>query len=133
MAAMLLFAALYCAVGVAFAEFGKSSNGILWRRLAWLVSALGFGAHIVYEQAVRGSSTRRTATLVSVAAALGASGLAIAANLHGWWTANYQRSLAIAVIAWPLLVLVPAYVVAFATATVLARWRRRAEGHRRSG
>jgi RsiW-degrading membrane proteinase PrsW (M82 family) len=124
---VLLFGALYCAVGVVFAEIGKSSHGILWRRLAWVVSAVAFGAHIIYELIVRGSTTRATATDVSVAAALGAGGLAIAANLHGWWTESYQSSLALAVVAWPLLVLIPAFVVAFVAAALLDRWRRRAD------
>ena len=127
--ALLFFGALYCLIGVVFAEFTTadptSSTTILWRRLAWVVSGLAFGGHLIYEQVLRGSSPRRAGTLVSLAAATGAFGLAVAANVHGWRTGGDQRSLAVALIAWPLLVFVPAFVVAFGAAIVVSRWRGR--------
>ena len=125
--AVLTVGVLYCLIGVVFAEFttpdATASTTVLWRRLAWVVSGVVFGGHIIYERIVRGSTTRTAATLVALGAALGACGLALAANLHGWRTGSYQRSLGVAVVAWPLLVFVPAFVVAFVTAVVLGRWR----------
>jgi hypothetical protein len=128
----LLVAAVYLVVGVAFGVFASGSATeamrVLWRRLAWLVSAVAFAAHIGYEQIGLGSSPRTTATRVSLAAAAGACGLAVAANLHEWWVAaaSYRRSLALALVAWPLLTVVPAFLVALVAAAALHRWRRRA-------
>jgi len=69
-----------------------------------------------------------TAMHVSAAAALGAGGLAVAANLHEWMAAApYRPSIAMALVAWPLLTLVPAFVVAILVAAVLNRWRPGAE------
>jgi hypothetical protein len=126
---VLLLAAVYLLVGVAFAEFANwsttSAMRVTWRRLAWLISALAFAAHIGYEHIRLGSSPRMTATRASIAAALGACALAVAANIHGWLVSSYQRSLSIAIVAWPLLTVVPAFVVALAAAAILSRWRRR--------
>jgi len=130
---MLLVAAVYLLVGVAFGAFASGSATeamrLLWRRLAWLVSAAAFAAHLGYEHFRLGSSSRATAAHVSLAAALGACGLAVAANVHEWWgAASYRPSLAIALVAWPLLTAVPAFVVAWVAAAVLTRWRRPAGG-----
>jgi hypothetical protein len=59
----------------------------------------------------------------SMAAALGAAGLAVAANLHESRAASHYRPLmATALIAWPLLTAVPAFVVALMVAAGLNRW-----------
>jgi hypothetical protein len=59
----------------------------------------------------------------SIAAALGAGGLAVAANMHEWMTASsYRPSIAIALAAWPLLTGVSAFVVAMIAAPLLHRW-----------
>jgi hypothetical protein len=56
----------------------------------------------------------------SIAAALGAGALAVAANLHKWMAgSSYRPSIAIALVAWPLLTLVPAFFVAIIVAAVL--------------
>ena len=127
---VLLLAAVYLLVGVAFAEFASWSTTnpmrVKWRRLAWLISAVAFAAHIGYEHFRLGNSSRTTATHASIAAAIGACALAVAANVHGWLVAShYQRPLGIALVAWPLLTAVPAFVVAMVAAAVLNRWRRR--------
>jgi uncharacterized membrane protein YoaK (UPF0700 family) len=127
---VLLVAAVYLVVGVALGAFASGSTTeamrATWRRLAWLISAIAFAAHIGYEQFGLGSSPRTTATRVSLAAALGACGLAVAANIHElWFAASYRRSLAIALVAWPLLTAIPAFVVAWVAAAALYHWRRR--------
>jgi hypothetical protein len=40
---------------------------------------------------------------------------------------SYRPSIAIAIVAWPLLTLIPAFVVAMVAATVLNRWWRHSE------
>src|SRR5262245_4079273 len=118
LATVLLLGALYGLIGVVFAAFttadANSSTTILWRRLAWVVSGMVFSGHLIYERVLRGRSARAAAAVVALAAAVGACGLAIAANLNGWRTGAYRPSLALALIAWPLVVFVPAFAVAFA-------------------
>src|SRR5438552_7059455 len=95
----------------------------MWRRLAWLVSGVGFAGHIAYEHFRLGNSPRTTAMHASIAVALGAGALAVAANLHEWMAgSSYRPSIAIALVAWPLLTVVPAFVVAMVAAVVLNRW-----------
>lgn len=122
---MLLVAALYLVVGIAFPQFSDSATTLMWRRLAWLVCCVGFAAHILYGTLRLGNSPRMTAMHASLAAALGAGGLAVAANLHEWRTAStYRPTIAISLVAWPLLTAIPAFVVAVIGAGLLNRWRR---------
>ena len=125
---VLLLAAAYLLIGLAFGEFSglatTNSMRLLWRRSAWLVSGVFFAAHIVCGHFQLRNPPRVTAMHASIAAALGAGGLAAAANVHEWRTASsYRPSMAIALVAWPLLTLVPAFVVAMVAAALLNRWR----------
>jgi hypothetical protein len=127
---VLLLAAAYLLIGLMFGKFSDwattSAMHLIWRRLAWLVSGVGFAAHIVYGHFRLGNAPGRTAMHASIAAALGAGALALAANLHEWMGASrYRPSMAIALVAWPLLTAVPAFFVAMAAAYVLNRWCRR--------
>jgi hypothetical protein len=127
---VLLLAAAYLLIGIGFAEFSDWATThamhLMWRRLAWLVSGFGFAAHIAYGHFRLGNSPRTTAMHASIAAALGAGALAVAANVHEWMAASsYRASIAIALVAWPLLTAVPAFVVAMVAAAVLNRWCRR--------
>lgn len=124
---VLLFAAAYLVIGIAFAAFsdaaGTNAMRLLWRRLAWLVSGIGFAAHLAYGHYRLRNFPRTTAMQVSIAAALGAGGLALAANLHEGMTASrYRPSIAIALVVWPLLTLIPAFVFAMIAAALLNRW-----------
>ena len=68
------------------------------------------------------NSLHKTALHASVAATLGAFGLAVAANVYGWlFASGNQRALAIALVACPLLTGVPAFLVAMVAAVVLDR------------
>ena len=127
---VLLLAAAYLFIGIAFAEFSDWATThamhLMWRRLAWLVSGFGFAAHIAYGHFRLGDAPRTTAMYASIAAALEAGALAVAANVHEWMAASrYRVSIAIALVAWPLLTVVPAFIVARVTAAVLNRWWRR--------
>src|SRR5260370_30026141 len=83
---VLLLAAAYRLIGIAFAAFSDwattNAMHLMWRRLAWLVSSVGFAAHIVYGHSRLGNSPRATARHASLAAALGAGALAFAADFH---------------------------------------------------
>jgi len=91
-----------------------------------MVSAVVYAAHVGYEHFRIRSSPHSTALHVAAGAAIGAFGLAAAANVHSLalGTANL-RLLRIALLAWPLITGVPAYVVAFVLTAVLARVPRR--------
>lgn len=126
--AAILFAILYLVVGIVFGELASLSASkeivVLWRLAAWLVSAIAFTIHIGYEHVHRRTSPPSTALHASVATAIGAFALAVAANVRALWTATgNQRLLALALVLWPILTAVPAFVVAWVLAAVLARVR----------
>jgi hypothetical protein len=111
----------------ALASHAASHQAVIaWRWAAWLVSAIAFGAHIVYEQVRLRTSPKITALHVSLAAGLGALGLAIAANVHARAVSPHQHSLILvfSLAIWPIMVALPAFVVALVTAILLARVRR---------
>jgi hypothetical protein len=91
-----------------------------------VISAAVYGAHIGYEQFRLGNSPRTTALHTALAVAIGAFGLAVAANFHEVRVASsYRRSLALALVAWPALTAVPAFAIALGAAAALARIGRR--------
>ncbi len=124
------FGGVYTIAGLAFGALaGQAASHdavVAWRWAAWFVSALVFGAHIVYEQVWLRTSPKITALHVSSAAALGAFGLAIAANVYAQTVQPQQHSLtlALALAIWPLAIALPAFVAALVSAIVLARVRR---------
>jgi len=125
--ALLLVGVLYLVAGLVFAALAGSagSNQVraAWRLAAWVISAAAFAAHIGYEQVRLRTSPRITALHASLAVALGAFGLAVAASLHG--QAVHRHFPAFALVLWPVLTALPAFVVALAAAAVLNRARRR--------
>ena len=126
---VVLLSALYFVFGVAFAAFAgwSASNSMreTWNRLGFLISAIAFALHIGYEHFRFRNSPLITASHVSIAVALGAFALAIKANVHGYRVGSgNQRLLAFALVAWPALTAVPAFVVALVAAAGLALRRR---------
>jgi hypothetical protein len=122
--AMLLVALAYVIIGVGFAALARSPDATvvrLWRLAAWAASAAVAAAHIAYEHYRLGSSPRATALHAAGAVALGAFGLALAANVH-WLLAGPpgQRAPLLALPVWPVITAVPAFLAALAVATVLA-------------
>ncbi len=126
----ILVGVLYAVVGITFGALaGSAGSGralVMWRWAAWVVSAAAFGAQIWYELFRQANPPRTTAGHVSAAAALGAFGLAVAANVHALGAADAHRPrLLVALLAWPILCGLPAFVVAWAAAAGLAFVRRR--------
>ena len=126
--AMILVAVAYVAIGIVFAALAADANHVrLWRLAAWLASAAVAAVHIGYEHYRLRSSPRPTALHAAGAVALGAFGLALAANVH-WLVAGTpgQRPPLLALPVWPVITALPAFLAALAVAAVLARVSRRA-------
>ena len=120
----LLAGTLYLIIGVGFAALSIPSV-FFWRRAAWIVSAVVYAAHIGYEHFRIRSSRHSTTLRVAFGAAIGAFGLAAAAIAHSLLTGTGNlHLLRIALLVWPLITGVPAYVVAFVLTAVLARGPR---------
>ena len=128
--AILTFAVVYLVVGFGFAALGNSSATIqirnFWRLAAWVVSAVAYLAHIWYEHFRLQNSPRTTALHTSSAAAIASFGLAVSANIHAQFVSSSNPTmLALSLVLWPLMTLVPAFGVAFILALGLVRWRKK--------
>jgi hypothetical protein len=87
-----------------------------------MVSAIVYAAHIGYEHFRIRSSPHSTALHVAIGAAIGAFGLATAAIVHSLLTGKANLGLLrIALLVWPLITGVPAYLVALVLTAALAR------------
>ena len=122
---MILFAMVYLVVGVAFPNPPASNKmQFMWRLTAWLICAVAFAIHIGFAYFRFQNSLRGTALQAALSVALGAFGLAVAANIHALMTGTgNRRLLALALVIWPLLTGVPAFLVAFVATALLARVR----------
>src|SRR5436189_138405 len=81
---MILFAVAYAVIGVGFGLLASSADTHyvrLWRLAAWGASAVVAAGQVGYEHFRLGSSPRSTALHAAGAVALGAFGLALAANI----------------------------------------------------
>jgi hypothetical protein len=119
----ILIGVLYCVIGIVFAL--PSKQVLMWRLAAWAMSAALYAAHIGYEHFRLRNSFRFTALHVAVAVGIGGFGLAVAATVHSLFvTPNYSRwRFVVALVAWPLITAVPAFIVAFAVAAGLGVMR----------
>jgi hypothetical protein len=112
----------YAVIGVAFAW--PTTHVQLWRVGAWLLSICLGGTHILYERFRLMNAPRSAALDVGLAVALGGFGLAVAANFHSLslGTSDHQRRLLlIALVAWPVITGLPAFLVAWVISAILAR------------
>jgi hypothetical protein len=116
----------YACVGILLAL--PTTNARMWRLTTWAVSAVVFATHIAFENSRPGNSHARAALHVALAAALGAFGLAVGANVHALQIGSSGRHrvlLMLSLVLWPLITGVPAFCVALAGSWILARLRRR--------
>ena len=116
---------VYLIVGVAFPNPPASNKmQFIWRLAAWLICAVAFAIHIALAYFRFRNSPRTTALHAAVSVALGAFALAAAANIHALTagTGN-RRLLALALLIWPVITGVPAFVVAFVATALFARLR----------
>ena len=123
--AVILFGTVYLVVGVAFPNPPASNEmQFMWRLAAWLICAVAFAIHIWLTHFRFRNSPRGAALHAAMSVALGAFALAAAANIHALTagTGN-QRLLVLALVIWPMISGVPAFVIAFVAVAVLARVR----------
>jgi|RhiMethySRZTD1v2_1073278.scaffolds.fasta_scaffold652699_2 hypothetical protein len=119
----ILAAIVYCAVGVVF------QGPFAWRLAAWLVSAVAYAVHLADEHFRLRNSPRIAALHAAAAVALGIFGLALAATLHRAFSAVSGADFwlyAIALVAWPILTALPAFVVGLIISSVIARFETNA-------
>lgn len=125
--AVIVAGLAYALVGIAFSTLGGRAGSeharVASRLIAWGISVAIYATHVWYECGRRDSRPRTAAWHVSLAAALGAFLLAVAANLHARAGSGYRLPLAL--IAFPLVIGVPAFVVAFVAAAALTQRRAR--------
>ena len=129
--AVIVVGVAYFVVGFGFAALTNPSvpdQVRAWRLAAWAVSAAVFAAHIGYEHFRLGNPPRATALHAAAAVAVGAFLLAVAATVHASLVAShapYWRFL-LALVVWPLVTALPAFLVALVAGALLAHLPRRA-------
>jgi len=118
----------YATVGIVFAV--PTSQVQAWRLAAWAVSAIGYAAHIAYERFRLQNSPGSAALHVAFAVAIGAFGLAVGANIHSLSVGSslHRHLLLLSLGVWPVMTALPAFLVAFGTNMVLARFFGRVDG-----
>jgi len=121
---VILVGVLYLAVGITSASLAgaAASNQMrsFWRLSAFVISGVVFAAHIVYEHFGVRSTARPTAWHASAAVAFSAFALALVANIRDLGSASgYRPRMLVALVAWPLLTAVPAFIVALVVAAGL--------------
>jgi hypothetical protein len=130
--AALLAGGVYLVIGLLFGVMagraGSSAMRTAWRLSAWVASGAVYGVHILREQSLADRSPRATAMHAAAGAAVGAFGLAVAAGLHRLFVSSGAdvRLFGLALVAWPVITFLPAFVVALGASLVLARVGRRA-------
>lgn len=134
----ILAGALYLAIGLATAALAgaaaSTQTRFFWRCSALVLSAVVLATHVAHERRRLRNKVRPTAWHASVAVAFGAIALALAANIHDLGSASgYRPRMLIALLAWPLLTAVPAFLVALAMAAGLGAARPGAQGDSRHG
>jgi hypothetical protein len=111
---------VYGAVGVLLAI--PSTHVRMWRFAAWVISAVIYGLHIGYEQFRLRKRFVASSFHVAVAAAIGGFALAVAAFVHSFLIVPpYPRSrFHLALVLWPIVTGVPAFLVALVVTGLLA-------------
>ena len=114
----------YFAIGVVFGALAGNSGSVqglkAWRWAAFALSMVVFLLHVRFDhQRFRNALT--TARHVAIGAALGGFLLAAMATARATLVEGTPQRLLVALIAWPLLTGVPAFIAAWILATLLAR------------
>ena len=115
----ILVGLVYCAIGILFAV--PNTHVQAWRFAAWIMSAIVYATHIWYEYVRLRNSGKSTALHVAIAVGIGGLGLAIRALVHSLVAPpDYSRlRFGLALILWPILTGVPAFIVALGTTLLL--------------
>lgn len=116
----------YAFVGIVFAV--PTTHVQAWRLGAWVVSAIGYAAHIAYERFRLQNSPSSAALHVAFAVALGAFVLAVGANIHSLSATQHRHLVLLSLGIWPVITALPAFLVAFGANMVLVRVLGSVEG-----
>lgn len=126
MRAALLAGALYLLIGRVFALPADEVRA--WRLAAWVISGIAYGAHIWYEHFRLRNSPRLAAFHVAVGVAIGAFGLAVAGMIYSLSTVSTIRpGWLLALVLWPAVTAVPAFLGAVVAGSVLWRLTRHSD------
>ena len=118
--AAILFGLAYFLVGRLFAVPGEHAQA--WRFAAWLVSFLIYTTHFRYERARPSSPPRVVALHVATAVAIGAFGVAVAGMMRSIATlGSLKPTWLLALVLFPLVTAVPAFLVALVAGVFSAR------------
>src|SRR5205814_2204816 len=113
----------YFVVGFVFGalagEAASTAGRTGWRRAAWVISAAVFLAHVAHERMRRRNHAASSALHAAAAAAIGGFLLAIAATIHKAALDGIDARYLLALVAWPLVTGLPAFVAALALCAVL--------------
>lgn len=126
---ILVIGMVYCITGVISGILAGQARShtmvVVWRLASWLVCSLIFASHILWQHYRFNYSPGKTALHTSSAAAIGAFGLAVAANIHAQSVHSDNRlMLGLSLAIWPVLVMVPAFIAAFVLAFLLQHFRK---------
>ena len=115
----ILIGIVYAVIGVFFAV--PSTHLRAWRYAAWITSAIVYATHICFEYFRQRNSAKSTALHVATAVAIGGLALAIGAVFHSLFVSpNYSRwRFGLALVLWPILTGLPAFVVALVITLLL--------------
>ena len=128
---VILSGVAYFVVGIVFAGLAGASVShqarILWRLAAWVAAGAVYVTHVAYEHSRLGNPPRPAALHIALAVAVGAFALAGHAIIHSLSTGSAPgHFLPLALVIWPVITALPAFVVALVAGTLLARLPRRA-------
>ncbi len=113
----------YYLVGTLFAL--PAAHVQVWRLGAWAVSGLLYAAQLAFEHLGRHASARAAAFHAALAVAIGAFALAVGGAVHSWLaTATIRPVWFLALVLWPLITAVPAFLVALAAGLVVTEATR---------
>ena len=99
-----------------------------WRLAAWSISGGVYAAHIWYEHIRLRNAPRLAAAHVALAVAIGAFILAIAGMIHSRSMAlGIRPAWLLALLLWPAITALPAFLGALVAGALLSRFPRRAD------
>ena len=116
----LLAGLAYLVIGRVFAL--PAGHVQMWRLAAWVASGAVFIAHLGHERIRLNHLVRATAAHAALGVAFGALGLAVAGMVHSLTTgAPLRAAWLLALVAWPAITAIPAFLAGLAAAAVLGR------------
>lgn len=122
---VILCALLYVVVGYYPGEFARTASAIpvrnAWRLSAWLLSFVVFAGQVYYEKRRLGRALSATALDAAAAVALGAILVALVGPVRSHWGTDTQGRALAAVVIWPVMLGIPAFLAALAGGALLDR------------